>query len=120
MDTGEANEDDAGRVKIGTGWSENGRGGNIDLLAGNSKSKSYRKSFDGADINLRAGDSETRGGTGGSVRMSGGSGHFEDRRDGGNGGSVELYGGRGSGLNKITDVGKRFYLCMKRSPKASF
>ncbi len=106
--TGMSNDDNSGAVRMSTGSSQHGSGGNIELSVGESNSRSYRKTFHGADINMRAGDSWTKGGTGGSVHIAGGSGLLKDRVDGGNGGSIELYGGRGGGLNKIKDAGKKF------------
>lgn len=103
--TGQAHEGDAGEIKLATGWSENGRGGGISLIAGDALSKIYRKHYDGGEINLRGGHSETKGGTGGKVVLSGGDGRHKDRNDGGNGGSVELLGGVGSGQNK-KDLGE--------------
>lgn len=108
--TGDATDEDAGRIKLLSGPSANGRGGEIALLGGKSKTR-IRRTVDGSDVILRAGDTEARSSSGGSVRMSGGSGLNNERVDGGNGGSVEILGGRAHGLNKKKDFGEDPHLC---------
>ena len=88
-----------------TGDSTNGEGGSIEIATGTSSGD-----FDGANIQISAGEADNEKTTGGTVTVFAGHGTSDDKYDGGNGGSIELIAGSGHGRNKDKDGGGDIHL----------
>lgn len=92
-------------IGLFTGDSTNGEGGSIEIATGTSSGD-----FDGANIQISAGEADNEKTTGGTVTVFAGHGTSDDKYDGGNGGSIELIAGSGHGRNKDKDGGGDIHL----------
>ena len=82
-----------------TGFSENGRGGDIEIGTGASQNDQRGVIVNGSDITMLAGHTTSPEGYGGTIRLGAGSGLSEARDYGGRGGNVEVEAGNAAGPN---------------------